>query len=699
MTGPLHAGWFAAATDPLVRVLVLHRPDGEPAPLDPGATSVGVRTQALEPPADALPALREGRVRAASLVAARGRPAVARVVHDLKRSADLRRAVTGGVDLVVSSDPLLDAALDGVPAVLHGLPLVRSTDVPALRSLLADLTTWAERLEAVAEAGSDPLAVPDDELAPPRLAPVPGAPTTLLVADLTRRLAGRSRTLGGRAARLAGRILRPDGGAALASGLAAQEAAAGLVLDPDPGATDLDRLSAVARGTLEAADAALAAGRGQLALALLSDALLLLFHRELHADGDGSPLVDTPERFLADLVASTTFRAVTSGGRGALARERTQEQRAAQDRAPVAVVTGAYGTFHPEVVAALETVGGLEVDVVDLARRQTFSAKPLTPDALAALTLLRRWPAGPGVPDRRQLRRTETDLLRDLAAVGDEHRAVFSDWADKSTAFLSHALPPGPRLSMRIHRVDAFDPWFVLTDWTRVAEVVVVSPAFRDLVRALLAVLGHDVPVRVVPSFGSIEGLARPKTPGARTRLGLIGWSRRPKDPLWAFDLLERCPGYTLVCVGAPPTGAAVPTVAGRAYHAEVDRRLAELGDRVEVVGWTDDVPAVLQGIGVILSTSRSEGCHRGLIEGAGSGAVPVVRDWPLLASRGGPHGLVDDAWVVTTVEQAAERLVAVTHPDTWPAAVTATAARAADLFDGSDADATYVEVVLGSTP
>lgn len=695
MTGPLHAGWFAVAADPLVRVLVLHRPGGEPAALDPGATSVGVRSLALEPPADALPALREARVRAASLVAARGRPEVARVVHDLKRSADLRRTVADGVDLVVSSDPVLDAALDGVPAVLHGLPLVRSGDVPALRSLLADLSTWAERLEVVVDGGPDPLAVPDDELAPPPVGPVPGAPTTLLVADLTRRLAGRSRTLGGRAARLAASALRADEDTALASGLAAQEAAAALVLDPDPGATDLDRLSAVARGTLAAADTALAAGRGQLALALLSDALLLLFHRELHADGDGSPLVDSPERFLADLVASTTFRAVTSGGRGVLERERTPEQ----EQAPVAVVTGAYGTFHPEVVAALETVGGLEVEVVDLARRQTFAVNPLTPDALAALTLLRRWPAGPGVPDRRRLRRTETDLLRDLAAVGDEHRAVFSDWADKSTAFLSHALAPGPRLSMRIHRVDAFDPWFVLTDWTRVAEVVVVSPAFRDLVRTLLAVLGHDVPVRVIPSFGSIEGLARPKPPQARTRLGLIGWSRRPKDPLWAFDLLERCPGYTLVCVGAPPSGAAVPTVAGRAYHAEVDRRLAELGDRVEVVGWTDDVPAVLQGIGVILSTSRSEGCHRGLIEGAGSGAVPVVRDWPLLASRGGPHGLVDDAWVVTTVEQAAERLVAVTHPDTWPAAVTATAARAAELFDGSDADATYVEVVLGSTP
>ncbi|QKE85538.1 hypothetical protein [Arthrobacter sp. NEB 688] len=694
MTAPLHPGWFAAATDPLVRVLVLHRPGTEPPALDPGATSVGVRPLVLEPPTDALPALREARVRAASLAAARGRPAVARVVHDLKRSADLRRAVTGGVDLVVSADPTLDAALDGVPAVLHGLPLVRSADVPALRTLLADLTRWAERLEAVVEAAGDPLAVADAELAPPPLAPVPGAPVALLVADLTRRLAGRSRTLGGRAARLGGRVLPADDASDLASGLAAQDAAADLVLEADPASTDLDRLGAVARGTLAAADAALEAGRGQVALALLSDALLLLFHRELHADAAGSPLVDAPERFLADLVASTTFRAVTTGGRGPLVRDRDP-----QERAPIAVVTGAYGTFHPEVVAALETVGGLEVEVVDLARRQTFSGKPLTADSLAALTLLRRWPAGPGVPDRERLRRTETDLLRDLAAVGHDRRAVFSDWADKSTAFLSHALAPGPRLSMRVHRVDAFDPWFVLTDWTRVSELVVVSPAFRDLARALLAVLGHDVPVRVVPSFGSIEGLARPKPPQARTRLGLIGWSRRPKDPLWAFDLLERCPGYTLVCVGAPPNGAAVPTVAGRAYHAEVDRRLAELGDRVEVIGWTDDVPAVLQGIGVILSTSRSEGCHRGLIEGAGSGAVPVVRDWPLLASRGGPHGLVDDAWVVTTVEQAAERLVAVTHPDTWPAAVTATAARAAELFDGSDADATYVEVVLGSAP
>ncbi len=689
MTGPLERGPFASAVAPPVRVLLLRRGSAPAPTLATAGLGVGVEDVVVDTPEPGLPLAREVRVRAASLAAARGVPGRAATVYAVKRSAALRQA-SEHADVVVSTDAELDAALTAVPDVLRGLAWVPSTHLPHLGALLVALGGWAERLEEATHNGTDPLGVPDAVLTAPITETVPGFPVEVVLADLTRRLTARSRTLGGRAARLTLAALGPAPEDAVRSGLAAHAAAGGLVTSPDPEHTDLGALREVVRSTLDAADVELAAGRAHRALLLLTDALRLLFHRELHADAAHSPLVDDPAGWLADLLGSHTYRAVVTGGAGPA----PHAPPAGGDGAAVAVVTGAYGSFHPEVVHALRETGGVDVDVLELPRRQFFGRNGLTADALYALVAVRRWPAGPAVPVPALLRSTDRTLLRDLTALGGRP-AVFSDWADKSTAFLSHALAPGARLTTRIHRVDAFDPWVVLTDWSRVSEVVVVSPAFRDLVRAVLAALGHDVPVRVVPSFGSIVGLARPKPDEARTRLGLIGWGRRPKDPLWAFDLLERCPGYTLVCVGAPPP-TAVPTVAGRAYHEEVARRLERLADRVEVVGWTDDVPGVLQTIGVILSTSRSEGCHRGLIEGAGSGAVPVVRDWPLLASRGGPRGLVPDAWVVTTVEEAAERLLDVTRPESWRAEVADTAERASELFDGSSADAAYVAVVLG---
>ncbi len=75
------------------------------------------------------------------------------------------------------------------------------------------------------------------------------------------------------------------------------------------------------------------------------------------------------------------------------------------------------------------------------------------------------------------------------------------------------------------------------------------------------------------------------------------------------------------------------------------------------MVGHTDDVAAELRHIGVILSSSTRESFHVALAEGVASGALPVVRDWPLLSAYGGPHGLWPDDWIVATPEDAARRV------------------------------------------
>ena len=59
------------------------------------------------------------------------------------------------------------------------------------------------------------------------------------------------------------------------------------------------------------------------------------------------------------------------------------------------------------------------------------------------------------------------------------------------------------------------------------------------------------------------------------------------------------------------------------AYRDALLRRIAALGDAVERPGFSDDVPEALRHVGVMLSSSRREGTHEGLIQGAASGASP----------------------------------------------------------------------------
>jgi glycosyltransferase involved in cell wall biosynthesis len=77
------------------------------------------------------------------------------------------------------------------------------------------------------------------------------------------------------------------------------------------------------------------------------------------------------------------------------------------------------------------------------------------------------------------------------------------------------------------------------------------------------------------------------------------------------------------------------------------------------VLGHTDDVPTALEQVGVVLSSSVRESFHIGLVEGAASGAVPVVRNWPYFPDAA--RSLFPPEWVVDSRQDAARRILETT--------------------------------------
>ncbi len=99
------------------------------------------------------------------------------------------------------------------------------------------------------------------------------------------------------------------------------------------------------------------------------------------------------------------------------------------------------------------------------------------------------------------------------------------------------------------------------------------------------------------------------------------------------------------------------------------------------MLGHTDDVPAALQDIGVAVSSSARESFHIGFVEGVGSGAVPVVRDWPFFP--GAARELFPADWVVDDPEAAAQRILALTQDEAvWREAASAAAQHALERWD-----------------
>ena len=425
------------------------------------------------------------------------------------------------------------------------------------------------------------------------------------------------------------------------------------------------------RAHLHVADIRLSAADVDSAARWTSVAAGLLFHRALHFDGAASPLSDSPETFLAHWHGSDVY------GRFARLDGVTRIQTAKKvERIVIATHTNA--AFVPALRAELDAVPGLVVDALELSEVDLAGA-PM--DLNRQLRARLADPASPPEAWVSQLQRVvgPADIL-------------WVEWAQRAAVLLSMTELPVRRRIVRLHSYEAFLAYPHVVDWSRIDDVVFVGPHIRDLVLSELPALrSAGTRTHVIPIGIHAANWLRTKSPDARWTLGLVGWSTPAKVALWALDVLARVrevdPRFRLRLVGGqPPDGS--PAVAR--YRASVVARAQDpdVAGAVEFRSQTADVSGELVEIGFILSSSNREALHLGLIEGAASGGVPVVRDWPLVRKWNGPRRLFPADWVVSDVEEAAARILAIAGDDRGY--------RAAGLAAAKYAEETYDHRVVG---
>lgn len=436
------------------------------------------------------------------------------------------------------------------------------------------------------------------------------------------------------------------------------EAALAAGEQPEPAA-----VLAAGRALLADADQALAKDpKG--AAALAARAAGVLFHRTLHFDEPGSPLAADPGAFLAPWHESAVGR--RSAERRAPARSRTGPAER------LAVLSYKNMTFVPPLERALSELGvsSHRVDLAEVAP----GAVPLSPQQQVAARL--RPPAAA----------PWTAALEE--ALGDSD-TVWVEWGQRAAVAASLLPDRSRRVVVRLHSFEAFTAFPHLVDWSAVDDLVFVGPHLRDLLVPQLR--GFDpatTRTHVLPISVEVERWRRPKAPAASRTLAVVGWSAPAKDAVWALDLLAALraedPSYRMLLVGHEP--AADGPAGVRRYRDAVLERLArpDVAGAVERVPFTSDVPRLLQDVGVLVSSSVRESLHMAVVEGAASGAVPVVRDWPMLAAYDGPRRLFPTDWVAGSLEEAVDRVRRVTDPTCFAEESAAAAGQAAARFDAA---------------
>ncbi len=430
-------------------------------------------------------------------------------------------------------------------------------------------------------------------------------------------------------------------------------------------------------------------------------ALALAGHRVLHFDSTISPLVTDPEGFSRPFQVSAVARAVRGLDEvdpahrrldqpdGVAARRSQARPSTTELDRPVRVLVG----YRRNA----DFLGEVQQHLADSA---DFDARVVNFDELPGLERFRKNPAllvEQVLAGKPQLTRKAEQHFREHLDWAD---VVWIEWCTALAALMTRIDPGDARVVVRIHSYEVFTHWPHLVNWQHVDGVVFVSEHLRAL--AHKAIPGLSDPggpaLHVLPLAMKLQKMVRPKQPDARFNLALVGASKMVKDPRWAIDVLRRLrqhdERYRLLLIGGK---FQVPSPATHEYaealHAE-ETELAEVG-ALERVKYTEDVPGVLEQVGVILSTSFRESFHIGLVEGAASGAVPVVRDWPFFP--GAPRQLFPDEWVVDSPEQAAERILATTaDEDTWRATGQAASRHVAEKWDWAVVKPLYDDFLLG---
>lgn len=443
-------------------------------------------------------------------------------------------------------------------------------------------------------------------------------------------------------------------------------------------------LAEAVRALLGLADLQLAKGRTTLASKSFARAAALAFDRSVQFDTTMSPLARDARDFSAGFETSTFARALRKprGRSGTPTNGPTTR---------VVVATRGNDNFLGELLPFLEETPGVTARHLDFAADREMSRGIASTATVAEEILTGR----PGMAGR---------VERALRPHLDSADVLFVEWCSALAVLAGLVDPKDTRVVVRLHSYEAFTRWPHLLDPSRVDDLVFVSELTRDL--AVDAVPGLREPgaprLHVLPLAQDLQVFVRPKPDAARFTLALVGWASMQKDPLWALEVLRRVrehdERYHLLLVGSDFDPE--PSAAAARYGARLFRELEELeaAGAVRRLGQTDDVPAALAGVGVIVSSSVREGCHTAMQEGAASGAVPVVRDWPFFAGRPtGVRSLVPADWVVETPEEAARRVLETTaDPGVWREAGAAASREALARWDWAQVRPLYERLLLG---
>ncbi len=309
--------------------------------------------------------------------------------------------------------------------------------------------------------------------------------------------------------------------------------------------------------------------------------------------------------------------------------------------------------FFPLVANALEA-GGFEVRFMDFGvLKSAFEHSHASLDMSKQVKSLLTRPSPKQVFDELS---ATNPLVSELIEWSD---VVFCEWFTDCSVWMSRYLPEEKSLIARVHSYEAFSTYPFFANLRRFDGLIFIAPHIQKIFTSLVG--GHlleNCEIKVIPNFRDVSNLTfEPRDASAQRTLGMTQYASANKDPIFALDIFAALraedPSWRLKLIGEPWGDLSSEKEAH--YRERFFGRLAEFGDSVFVDEFTSDIQSWYKSIGYILSTSNREGSHESLVEGMLTGAIPALRNWPMMAPFGAPSSVFPDLDYFESPSEGAE--------------------------------------------
>ena len=270
---------------------------------------------------------------------------------------------------------------------------------------------------------------------------------------------------------------------------------------------------------------------------------------------------------------------------------------------------------------------------------------------------------------RAEILRSKSSYFDDqeLSMIGQAD-IVFIEWMNINALTALPFISPEKRIIVRIHSHEIYSFYPILIDFGKIDGLIFISDGARAMFEALWGWLlpskmkifvGENIrdDSRIKPDNQKnyFKGASRNKV------VGMLQYNLPVKDFNFALELFDRLhvtdPDYKMLLAGLPLSSN---------LNDENEKLLERINSYGEgticELGYINDVSSFFNSVGFILSTSKREGSHEAVIEGAAHGCVPIIRDWPVLSYVSGAKKAFPKFDVYKTSAKMAESILKKSH-------------------------------------